>query len=403
MGDQSSPTDSPRCTKIFQPVVTPKKTSSKKPGNKITKKKPLKLFHNENDPLPVEETPKLFSMSGKFRPGLDLVIGVDGIGKNKTPPASSITITVADEIDPSVVEYKDLVKKGDLGQGSTGTVTRMQHKISKMDYALKKVTPAKNSEIDNSKVILAEFKSLYECNCPNVVKMYNTYYVEGQICMLIEYMDCGSLEDVMKHCPDIPESIISKISAQILHGLTYLHEEKSIVHRDLKPPNILINSQGIAKIADFGMAGQKEGVTRDNWVTFQGTYAYMSPERIRGEAHSFDSDIWALGVTLAQCALGKFPFEVTEGTIWEIMKRLSSNEPFHLPEHFSPEFKDFIYLCTKFTSKDRPNARSLLEHEFITKNVEQSPSLRKWMQTVYVAKRKERREEKKRKQSLKEG
>lgn len=85
------------------------------------------------------------------------------------------------------------------------------------------------------------------------------------------------------------ESILAKISAQILNGLVYLHEEKCIVHRDLKPPNskyslllynfvflVLLNSEGVAKIADFGMAGQREGRMRLNWDTFQGTYAYMS-------------------------------------------------------------------------------------------------------------------------------
>jgi serine/threonine protein kinase len=69
--------------------------------------------------------------------------------------------------------------------------------------------------------------------------------------MLIDFMDCGSLEDIVKHCDRIPESVLAKISAQILTGLAYLHEEKAIVHRDLKPANLLLNSEGIAKIADF--------------------------------------------------------------------------------------------------------------------------------------------------------
>jgi serine/threonine protein kinase len=58
------------------------------------------------------------------------------------------------------------------------------------------------------------------------------------------------------------------------------------------------------------MAGQRQGRIKQNWDTFQGTYAYMSPERIKGSDHSLDSDIWALGVTLAECALGRFPFDL---------------------------------------------------------------------------------------------
>lgn len=58
-----------------------------------------------------------------------------------------------------------------MGAGSTGTVMRVKHRVTGKDYAIKRVTPAKSSEIDNSKTIVAEFKSLYECNCPNVVTM----------------------------------------------------------------------------------------------------------------------------------------------------------------------------------------------------------------------------------------
>lgn len=88
-----------------------------------------------------------------------------------------------------------------------------------------------------------------------------------------------------------------------MKGLDYLVQKK-ICHRDIKPSNILLNRRGEAKISDFGMSKQ---LTRSiqAFNTFKGTYMYMSPERLKGEEHSFDSDVWSLGVSIAECATGR--------------------------------------------------------------------------------------------------
>lgn len=121
-----------------------------------------------------------------------------------------------------------------MGSGAFGSVTKVIHQATKKVYAMKKVTLEK-SEQNKEKIIIAEFKALYECHSENIITMYETFYREGNIYMLIEYMDCGSLEDIMKYCQAIPEQILSKISAQILKGMAYLHDEKGIIHRDIKP------------------------------------------------------------------------------------------------------------------------------------------------------------------------
>jgi len=107
------------------------------------------------------------------------------------------------------------------------------------------------------KVVVNEFKALYECDCPSVIKMYDAFFREGSIHLIIEFMNCGSLEDVAKTSGSIPESVLSKVSAMMLIGMDYLHTKKGIIHRDIKPANILVNTNGEVKIADFGMAGQK--------------------------------------------------------------------------------------------------------------------------------------------------
>ena len=87
-----------------------------------------------------------------------------------------------------------------------------------------------------------------------------------------------------------------------------MHKNLKVIHRDIKPQNILIDQNGVVKIADFGVSGKMEH-TADWKNTWAGTMMYMAPERILGEKYQADSDLWSLGLTLYQCAMGQFPFE----------------------------------------------------------------------------------------------
>ncbi|KAL0490310.1 mitogen-activated protein kinase kinase [Acrasis kona] len=350
--------------------------------------------------------PTVKPRTGKYRPdNLKLPLG--------TPPSPVVDVEVNLEgnvINPEEVirtiestekciVFEDLKIGPTLGSGQYGTVSRAIHARGdeKTEYAVKRVA-LENTDLNNPKNIIAEFKALYECKCDNIITMFDAFYREGGIHIVMEFMDCGSLEDIFKFCKVVPEPVLSYVSRQILLGLVYLHEEKGIVHRDIKPANILINSRGACKIADFGMSGHKSSVgsienkdvVSKSWDTFQGTYTYMSPERIRGEKHSFNSDIWAVGLTLAECALGTFPFKLKENTIWEMMKHLEvgAEEPIDLSkEKFSEEFREFIFACLRFNQNERPSARQLLEFNFI-KNHTKSNKFKRWLYEHYIEKRK---------------
>jgi len=315
-----------------------------------------------------------------------------------TTSTTTTTTTTGEKLSTSApakqhetINLDDLVNQKRLGSGASASVFRY---ISRSDpskkYAVKKITIDKNEQ--KPKVIVAEFKSLYESNCPNIVTLHETFYKEGCVHMILEYCDCGSLDDVRKTMVTIPERILSLISAQILNGLDYLHSEKRIIHRDIKPANILMKSQGEVKIADFGMSGHKRGLddVLPQFETFAGTYTYMSLERIRGGVHSFDSDIWSFGLTIMECALGEFPFTLNERTIWEMMRHLEANVDQVVSERlskFSPEFNEFISACLRVEPAQRPTARQLLEFDFIKKYKGTKPSLKTWILKGYVTKK----------------
>ena len=130
------------------------------------------------------------------------------------------------------------------------------------------------------KQILIELKTLHDCNHDNVLKSYGAFEKEGKVNIALEFMDSGSLAHILKKVGQIDEPIVGMITVQILQGLAYLHK-KHVVHRDIKPANILLNKNGVVKLADFGVSGQTETST-DCLTSWVGTMSYMSPERLKG-------------------------------------------------------------------------------------------------------------------------
>eukprot|EP00456_Euglypha_rotunda_P000418 TRINITY_DN10074_c0_g2_i2.p1 TRINITY_DN10074_c0_g2~~TRINITY_DN10074_c0_g2_i2.p1 ORF type:complete len:126 (-),score=9.17 TRINITY_DN10074_c0_g2_i2:83-460(-) len=124
--------------------------------------------------------------------------------------------------------------------------------------------------------------------------------------MASEFMDCGSLASFVKKTGPITEIPLRHIFRQIIRGLDYLHSQHYL-HRDIKPDNILLHHDGSCKIADFGLLTQLNATT-DQLHSFQGTLAYLSPERVNTEGYGLASDTWAIGITLVFCALGRLPY-----------------------------------------------------------------------------------------------
>ena len=130
----------------------------------------------------------------------------------------------------------------------------------------------------------------------------------------MEWMDGGSIDKLYGN--GVPEGVLRKITYSTVQGLKFLKDELNIIHRDVKPTNILINSKGQVKICDFGVSGN---LVASFAKTNIGCQSYMAPERIStgsmdaisnpgGGTYSVQSDIWSLGLTIIECALGRYPY-----------------------------------------------------------------------------------------------
>lgn len=200
---------------------------------------------------------------------------------------------------------------------------------------------------------------------------------EMHISLALEYMDLGSLLDVMHVVGPIPEDILGQVAFNVLNGLVYLHDEWNMIHRDLKPSNILLNTQGQVKLCDFGDSVELINSRAQSVV---GTMGYMAPERIQGHHYTVTSDVWSLGVTLLELATGTFPFAhagqtigrqegpisrtssgLTSLAIVELLEAIISDPlPVLDPAVFTADLRDFIAACLTRDPARRPTPMHLI-------------------------------------------
>jgi len=329
------------------------------------------------------DKPFSLTSTGTFKEG-DLAINKKGLlikGESpKNSPGNSPTLNRT--INESF-ELQDLQVIKVVGHGNGGVVQKALHLPTSRVLALKVITLDVKESV--RKQILLELKTLYKTQSEYVVTFYDAFFSEGSIFIALEYMDGGSLADLLKMNGCIPERILARITTQVLRGLVYLHKSLHLIHRDIKPSNLLLNTRGEVKIADFGVSGQLAH-TLSQAVTWVGTVTYMSPERISGRSYSYDSDIWSLGLTLVELALGRYPYP-GDGRVgepmgfWELLDFVVKSPPPTLaPEKCSPELCAFVGACLQKEPEERPSAARLLEHPFITKYAEDNFDMASWVQ-----------------------
>lgn len=254
-------------------------------------------------------------------------------------------------------EVFDILEK--LGEGSYGSVFKAIHKDTSEIVAIKQIPV--ESDLQE---IIKEISIMQQCDSPHVVKYYGSYFKNTDLWIVMEYCGGGSVSDIIRlRKQTLKEEEIATILQSTLKGLEYLHFMRKI-HRDIKAGNILLNSEGIAKLADFGVAGQlTDTMAKRNTVI--GTPFWMAPEVIQEIGYNGVADIWSLGITTIEMAEGKPPYADIHPMRAIFM--IPSNPPPTLrkPELWSKDFKDFINQCLVKNPEQRASATELLQHSFI--------------------------------------
>ena len=258
---------------------------------------------------------------------------------------------------------KTILQKKILGEGKTGLVFRYEFLPLKIDFALKVVRISSNNEIQS---VLKEAHALQELDHPNVICCYGYYLSKDQkqAKIALEFMDCGSLQNLIDCKHAIPELYASYIARHVLQGIDYVHRNK-YYHRDIKPSNILLNRLGQIKLADFGTS-KKVALTNEFVNSGVGTVRYFSFERLAAKSYTQDADLWSFGLTLLQCVLGKYPIDLAQDSCF--MDFISKVENFDIESYkskISPALRNFLEICLAHDPVNRVSVQTLLKTEFI--------------------------------------
>ncbi|KAJ8633872.1 hypothetical protein MRB53_027208 [Persea americana] len=276
---------------------------------------------------------------------------------------------------PRIERLSDLEKLAVLGHGNGGTVYKVRHRQSSAVYALKVLRFDRDATALRERAA-HEAEILKRVDSPFVVRCHGVFDGHcGDLCFVMEYMDVGSLHDVLRVRRRMAEKVVAGVARRVLEGLRYLHGMR-IVHRDVKPSNLLVNGQGEMKISDFGVSrvvgvGSKDPICMDD--SYVGTCAYMSPERLDPDScgdgyDGFAGDVWALGVVLMECHVGRFPLiSAGQRPDWAtLMWAICFGDPLmEVGETASPEFESFVGRCLEKDWRRRGSVLELLNHPFV--------------------------------------
>eukprot|EP00045_Choanoeca_perplexa_P004220 m.36186 g.36186 ORF g.36186 m.36186 type:complete len:415 (+) comp12458_c0_seq1:215-1459(+) len=191
-----------------------------------------------------------------------------------------------------------------LGQGEARAVYKVRHKDTDL-ILVQKVVHYDGSD-ESYGTLKNELDLMHNLHAPEIVNFYGSFITGVEVSIIMEYMDGGSLEALLERVSRVDELPLALITKKILDGLCYL-EEMQILHRDFKPANVLCNTAGDIKLADFGVSRKLLATYRAN--TFVGTLRYMAPERVEGKSYDIKADVWSLGLSLIEMATGAFPYE----------------------------------------------------------------------------------------------
>lgn len=160
---------------------------------------------------------------------------------------------------------------------------------------------------------------------PNIVRVYDVGQEGNVYFIVMEYVHGDTLKQAIKEKAPFDTKSTINVSMQIASGIAQAHKNH-IIHRDIKPQNILVGTDGIIKVTDFGIARAANGTTMTTSTTAMGSVHYFSPEQARGGYVDEKSDIYSLGITMFEMVTGQLPFQANT-SVAVAMKQINEELP----------------------------------------------------------------------------
>ncbi|MFV2057097.1 MAG: serine/threonine protein kinase [Thiohalomonadales bacterium] len=264
-------------------------------------------------------------------------------------------------MDSIIAEKYRVIKE--IGSGGMGVVYKAKH-ISLGRYDAIKVLHSNLSlDVTFTQSFLHEAQSMARLNHENIIRIYDTFEYEPYNCISMEYFEGLSLSQVIKDNKTLSLAEIIAIVTQCASGLAYAHAQ-NIIHRDIKPSNIMLNSQGLVKITDFGITAAAGDTSLIMTGELVGSPRYMSPEQALNKHTDNRSDLYSLGMVFYELLTRASPFDGDSGIA--ILGKLAYEKtelPLVFPED-TPEIISHIIrtMLSRNPNNRYPSALSLQEH-----------------------------------------
>jgi p21-activated kinase 1 len=264
--------------------------------------------------------------------------------------------TICTEGDPSRL-YRNLVK---IGQGASGGVYTAYEVGSNLSVAIKQMNLEQQPK---KELIINEILVMRGSRHKNIVNFIDSYLLKGDLWVVMEYMEGGSLTDVVTHSV-MTEGQIGAVSRETLKGLKFLHS-KGVIHRDIKSDNILLSMSGDIKLTDFGFCAQINEVNLKR-TTMVGTPYWMAPEVVSRKEYGPKVDIWSLGIMIIEMIEGEPPY--LNETPLRALYLIATNGTPNLkdPESLSNTLRNFLSWTLQVDPEKRADSTELLNDRFIT-------------------------------------
>lgn len=258
-----------------------------------------------------------------------------------------------------------------LGAGSYGNVYKALNIETGEVFVVKQAVPDRRTHERRDASLLKELEVLQGLRHPHIVSYLGHEYVDGCLCICLEYMSGGTLRDMVNEFGPMSSELLSKATRAVLEGLQFLHSRRPlVVHRDLKGANVLVDQWFRPKLADFGcstfsLAGSLSFFTAGSipWMAPEVMTAELSKKRGGGRR----ADVWSLGCLILELATAANPWGKQAFSnplqAYTVIGRSDRTPP--IPDGLPQTVKDFVGMCLNRDPSQRPWCSDLAKHAFV--------------------------------------
>ncbi len=276
-----------------------------------------------------------------------------------SPSDSSYSVVKLPFVEGTVLNQRYQISKK-IGEGGMGSVYRARDLRLERDVAIKVLNHAACADAAMQRRFEREIKSVASLSHPHIVTLYDIAAHEGVPLAVMEFVAGKTLREIATNQVSI--RMLLKIASDVASGLQAAHE-CGVMHRDIKPDNIIVASNGTAKVLDFGLARPEEPSAVQSLTTAHqapGTPPYMSPEQVLAKEVGCATDIFSLGTLIFEMLAGQNPFRA--GSALETMQRISQQAVPDITDFVDDLPAELVTLLTEMLqlrSEKRPLARQV--------------------------------------------